>query len=177
VKVWQESPQAFIQESRCVRCSILSAEISLGCCVSHCTTPSCMSSSNMNLRAFRNSPQMWKSHDSKSGLYGECWKHLPLYGIQLVLKNVDHMGIGTVVQKNDIFSEFTHRSSKVRQSHYRPGQALRVPGSWDSQISRHSAHEGGNVVSTTHRPPLPPPQEIFVILISVRSWVNPGAIM
>ena len=44
---------------------------------------------------------------------------------------------------------------KVKQSLYRPRQALRVLGSGRSQISRQSAHEGGKVVSPTHRPPLP----------------------
>jgi hypothetical protein len=45
---------------------------------------------------------------------------------------------------------------KVKQFHYRPGQAQRVPWVWGSQISWQTAHEGGKVVSPMHRPPLPP---------------------
>jgi hypothetical protein len=45
---------------------------------------------------------------------------------------------------------------KLRLSHCRRGQAQRVPGGRGSQNSRQSAHEGGKVVSHTHRPCLPP---------------------
>jgi hypothetical protein len=45
---------------------------------------------------------------------------------------------------------------KVKQSLYRPEQAMRIPGGGESQISRQSAHESGKVISPTHRPPLSP---------------------
>jgi hypothetical protein len=45
---------------------------------------------------------------------------------------------------------------KVKLSYYRPGRALGVTGGWRSRISRQLAHEGGKIVSPTHRPTLPP---------------------
>jgi hypothetical protein len=66
-------------------------------------------------------------------------------------------------------------SKKVKQSHSRPGPSLRGPGGWGSQYSWQSAHEGGKVVSPTHRPHSP--QEIFLVLSSVRGWVDPRAIV
>jgi hypothetical protein len=62
---------------------------------------------------------------------------------------------------------------KVTISRYRPRRALEVPGGWASRISRQSAHEGGKVVSPTHRLSLP--QEGFLVLISVRGWVDSRA--
>jgi hypothetical protein len=51
----------------------------------------------------------------------------------------------------------TYIRNKVKLSHYRPGQTLRLPGDWGPQISRQLAHEGGTVVSPTHQLSLPPP--------------------
>jgi hypothetical protein len=55
---------------------------------------------------------------------------------------------------------------KVKQSPNRPGATQRVPGGLGSQISLHSAREGGEVVSLTHRPRLPP--GMFLVLIFTR---------
>ena len=65
--------------------------------------------------------------------------------------------------------------SHVKQTQYRPGEAMRVPKRWGSQISRLSVHEVGKVVSLTHWAPLR--QEIFLVLISVGGWVDPRTIV
>ena len=44
---------------------------------------------------------------------------------------------------------------KVNQSHYRP-TGLEGSGQLRLQITRHSAHEGGKVITLMHWPPLPP---------------------
>jgi hypothetical protein len=59
---------------------------------------------------------------------------------------------------------------KVKQSHYSPGQAHRIPGDWGFQISRQSAHESGKFVSPKHRPPLPPE-----IILGTHFCCRPGS--
>jgi hypothetical protein len=62
---------------------------------------------------------------------------------------------------------------KVKQSLFRPGQGLRVPGGWGSKTAWQLAHEKGRVVSPTHRPPLPARKYLWYS-VSARGWVDYG---
>ena len=85
-------------------------------------------------------------------------------------------GVMFVVGCKTITPEAVHISYRtwggIKQYMTRTGQTLRVPWVWGSQISREFAHEGGKVVSPTHRLTLPQ-GKIFLILISVKRLSRP----
>jgi hypothetical protein len=68
----------------------------------------------------------------------------------------------------DLHTTAKSYGNKAKESRNRPGVAQRVPGGLGSQISLHSALEGGEVVTITHRPPLPP--GMFLVLTFTRGW-------
>jgi hypothetical protein len=71
-------------------------------------------------------------------------------------------------------SVISYMKMRVKQSCYKAGKAHRVPEGWGSQNSRQSAHEIG---CQPYAPAIFTPQELFLVLISVRGWVSPRAIV
>jgi hypothetical protein len=63
----------------------------------------------------------------------------------------------------------------VKLSLYRPWSPIRLCEVEAPTFSDILLTDGGKVVSSTHLPSLPP--ENFVVLISVRGWVDPRAIV
>ena len=63
---------------------------------------------------------------------------------------------------------------QLKQSLYKPEQALSAPGGCGSQISRQLVYKGGMVVTPKHRPLLPPGD---ILVTSVRESVDTRAIV
>ena len=105
------------------------------------------------------------------------WRYLSLVSMYVVCRAggtrepsaVSWVMLWSVVLHCKIFSP------EVKQSHYSPGQAQRVPGSPRFPDFMTTAQDGGR--SSPLRAGRLYPQEILLVLISVRCWVDPRVIV
>ena len=75
---------------------------------------------------------------------------------QLIEEVTAHAQSDSLEDAREICADGTYFPNNLSTSHYGPVEAKRVPERCGSHMSRQSVHEGGKVVSPTHRPPLPP---------------------
>lgn len=90
--------------------------------------------------------------------------------------SMEVLGLGRRCSGRDRFvrKPYKYAKVKVKQSLYRFSQAVMIPGVWGSQISRQQGHEGGQVVSSKHRPPLIPSMySSYPFLLEVESTPGP----
>ena len=106
-----------------------------------------------------------------------CEIHSPDINVFEKLRDLTACIVVATCQSSKETNSFLFRvlKVKVKQYHYRPGQALSVPGGWSSQISRQSAREGGKVVISKRRPPLTPRKYSWYSFLL--EAVNPRAIV
>jgi hypothetical protein len=113
---------------------------------------------NLQLDRFEHiTVKLWPSYKHVINTQHQCESTSAIFKISNFLQVLqDEMQFTHCLISMVSYREWKVIKVKAKQSHYRPGQALRVPGGWGSQISRQLAHEGGKVVSPTNWSPLPP---------------------
>jgi hypothetical protein len=119
---------------------------------------------------FTQPPLQWMSGLFHSGKVARMWSWSLIPSVKV--KNEWSLALHINPSGPDLSAQCTlHKQSKSKQSLYRPGEALRVPGAWGSLDFK--------TVTTCrwygcqlYAPATFTWQEIFLVLISVGGWVD-----